>query len=275
MELAFHPVAAGTGRPTPRTEERFMKSSTWLSILVAAALVLAGGALLALAAPGEEAALADQRVIVDANGTLQTIGLEDLADGESREIAAGDHTVTVTRSGQQLAVLLDGKDLMGEAPVDLGRKAVVWVGEEGNGQALADRVVVFKGAAGEPAEARTLVIRTREGEGDEEVTVDVHAIADAEWSELDAASGKHTMIFTSAEPGSEPVVVSAPGRRPGMVRYRCEATGSELLVDKDQATAESYVCPATGCVMIRVEEPEVRVIKVVKTVKESDTEPTE
>lgn len=253
-----------------------MKSSTWLSILVAAALVLAGGALLALAAPGEEAALADQRVVVDANGTVQTIGLEDLADGESREIAAGDHTVTVTRSGQQLAVLLDGKDLMGEAPVDLDRKTVVWVGEEGDGNPHAERVVVLKGAAaGEPAEARTVVIRTREGDGEEEVTVDVHAIADAEWSELDAAGGKHTMIFTSAEPGSEPVVVAAPGRRPGMVRYRCEATGSELLVDKDNATAESYVCPATGCVMIRVEEPEVRVIKVVKTVKESDTEPTE
>jgi hypothetical protein len=75
------------------------------------------------------------------------------------------------------------------------------------------------------------------------------------------------MIFTSAEPGSEPVVVAAPGRRLGMVRYRCEATGSELLIEKDKATAESYVCPATGCVMTRVEEPEMRVIKVVKKVE--------
>jgi hypothetical protein len=275
MELAFSPVAAGSGRRTQRTEERFMKASPWLSILVAAVVVLAGGALLALAAPGGEAAFTDQRVVVDANGTLQTIGIDDLADGESREIAAGDHTVTVTRSGGQLGVMLDGKDLMSEAPADIDRKAVVWVGEEGDGEALADRVVVFKGAEGEPAEARTVVIRTREGEGDEELTVDVHAIADAEWSELDAAGGKRTMIFTSAEPGSEPVVVAAPGRRPGMVRYRCEATGSELLVDKDQATAESYVCPATGCVMTRVEEPEVRVIKVVTKVEAGDQKPTE
>ena len=252
-----------------------MKSSTWLSILVAAALVLVGGALLALAAPGSNAAVAEQRVVVDGNGTLQTIGLEDLADGESREIAAGDHTVTVTRSGQQLEVLLDGKDLMGGAPVDLDRKAVVWVGEVGDGRALADRVVVFEGAAAEPAEARAVVIRTQEGEGEEEVTVDVRAIGDAEWSELDAAGGKRTMIFTSVEPGSEPVVVAAPGQRPGMVRYRCEATGSELLVDKGQATAESYVCPATGCVMTRVDEPEVRVIKVVKKVEAGDQKPTE
>ncbi len=252
-----------------------MKSRTWLSILVAAVFVLAGGALLALAAPGEEAALADQQVVVDTNGTVQTIGINDLADGESREIAAGDHTVTVTRSGKQLEVLLDGKDLMGGAPDDLDRKAVVWVGEEGDGGAQAQRVVVFKGAEGEPAEARTVVIRTQGGEGEEELTVDVRAIGDAEWSELDAAGDKHTMIFTSAEPGSEPVVVAAPGRRPGMVRYRCEATGSELLVDKGQATAESYVCPATGCVMTRVDEPEVRVIKVVKKVEAGDQKPTE
>lgn len=252
-----------------------MKSSTWLSILLAAVLVLAGGALLALAAPGEDATLADQQVVVDADGTVQSIGLEDLADGESREIAAGNHTVTITRGGQQLEVLLDGKDLMGEAPVDRGRKAVVWVGEEGDGQAQAQRVVVFKGAEGEPAEARTVVIRTREGEGEEELTVDVHAIADAEWSELEAAGGKRTMIFTSAAPGSEPVVVAAPGRRPGMVRYRCEATGSELLVDKGNATADSYVCPATGCVMTRVDEPEVRVIKVIRKVEPGDQKPTE
>lgn len=252
-----------------------MKSSTWLSILLAAVLVLAGGALLALAAPGEDATLADQQVVVDGDGTVQSIRLEDLADGESREIAAGNHTVTITRGGQQLEVLLDGKDLMGGTPVDHGREAVVWVGEEGDGEAQAQRVVVFKGAEGKPAEARTVVIRTREGEGEEELTVDVHAIADAEWSELEAAGGKRTMIFTSAEPGSEPVVVAAPGRRPGMVRYRCEATGSELLVDKGNATAESYVCPATGCVMTRVDEPEVRVIKVIRKVEPGDQKPTE
>jgi hypothetical protein len=30
--------------------------------------------------------------------------LADLADGESRQVAAGTHTVTVTRSGQKLEV---------------------------------------------------------------------------------------------------------------------------------------------------------------------------
>ena len=252
-----------------------MRQRYWVHVVVAALMILVAGVVLALADETTAGSVRDQRVVVDANGTVQTIGLEDLADGESREIAAGEHTVTVTRRGQQLEVLLDGKDLIGEAPVDDSRKAVVWVGEEGDGKAQAQRVVVFKGAEGDTGEARTVVIRTQEGEGEEEVTVDVRAIGDAEWSELDAAGNKHTMIFTSAEPGSEPVVVAAPGRRPGMVRYRCEATGSELLVDKGKATAESFVCPATGCVMTRVEEPEVRVIKVIRKAEAGGDEPTE
>jgi hypothetical protein len=258
-------------------EERFMKSSSWLSILVAAALVLAGGALLALAAPRGEAAVADQRVVVKLDDTMQTIDLEELADGESRELAAGEHLVTVTRHGDRLEVLLDGKELGAPELGDDELKKMVWVGKDDGAAPTERRVVVIKEAAGsEGEEMRTVVIRTRGGAGDEEVEVDVEALAGGEWSELDAAAhGKGTMIFTSAEPGSEPVVVMEPGRCPGMVRYRCEATGSELLVDKNQATAESYVCPATGCVMTRVEEPEVRVIKVVTTVKESDTEPTE
>jgi len=245
-----------------------MKSSTWLSILVAAALVLAGGALLALAAPGGENAASDQRVVVKLDDTTQTIALEQLADGESRELAAGDHVVTVTRNGDRLEVLLDGKELGAPELGDDQLKKMVWVGKDDGAVPTERRVVVIKeAAASEGEETRTVVIRTRGGAGEEEVEVDVE--------EFDGAHGKGTMIFTSAEPGAEPVVVMEPGRRPGMVRYRCEATGSELLVGKDQAMAESYVCPATGCVMTRVEEPEVRVIKVIKKVESGSDEPTE
>lgn len=253
-----------------------MKKSTWLGILVASALVLAGGALLALAAPGCESGRTDEQVVVKVDDTMQTITLEELADGESREIAAGERTVTVTRHGDRLEVLLDGKELGAPGLGGDELEKMVWVGKNDGAEPAARRVVVVKEAAqreGEPP--HTVVIRTR-SPGDEEVEVDVEALAGGEWSELDAAAhGKGTMIFTSAEPGAEPVVVMEAGRRPGMVRYRCEASGSELLVPAEAAVAESYVCPATGCVMTRVEEPELRVIKVVKTVKESDTEPTE
>jgi hypothetical protein len=139
-------------------------------------------------------------------------------------------------------------------------------------------VVVVKGAESAAPTTQTVTVRTRADEGEEELTVDVEAVAGGDSSEpeeLSAGGGAGTMIFTSAEPGSEPVVVAAPGRRPGMVRYRCEATGSELLIAKDKATAESYVCPATGCVMTRVAEPEVRVIKVIKKLEAGDDDPIE
>jgi len=255
-----------------------MKQGSWVHVLLAAAVVLVAGVLLALADEAVVEPAQDQRVVVNVNDAVETIALDDLADGESREFAAGKHKVTVTRSGQQLKVLLDGEDLLAEHAPELDRKNLVWLGEEDEAGAEARRVVVVKGAEGEPVKGRTVIIRTREGEGEEELTVDVEAIVDEELSkleELEVARAKGTMVFMSAEPGAEPVVVAAPGRRPGMVRYRCEETGSELLVDKEKATADSYVCPATGCEMIRVEEPEVRVIKVIKKAPAGDDEPTE
>lgn len=257
-----------------------MKTSSWLSILVAAALVLVAGALLALAGPGGEVA-AGQRVMVKLDDTVETVELEELADGESRELEAGEHTVTVTRRGDRLDVLLDGKELGAPCAGCDGLDKMVWVGKGEGGEPAEHRVVVLKGgAAGSEDEAlRTVVMLTRGGAGDEEVEVDVEALEGCDTAKLrelvlsDAKGG--AACCASAGTEGEPVVVMGPGRRPGMVRYRCEANGSELLVPKEAALADSYVCPATGCVMTWVEEPEVRIIKVVKTVKESDTEPTE
>jgi len=252
-----------------------MKRGSWTQVLMAAAMILIAGAVHGFAEAGDDERPQDQRVVVDINGAVQTIGPADLADGESRQLAAGPHTVTVTRSGQKLEVLLDGKSLLQDEPSVSDQGAVAWIGKEGEDAPQAERVVVMTRAEGESAQLRTVVVRTREGEDEEELTVDVEAIADGDLSEHSGGGGGRTMIFTSAEPGSEPVVVAAPDRRPGMVRYRCEATGSELLVARDRATADSYVCPATGCVMTRVAEPEVRVIKVIKKLETGDDEPTE
>jgi hypothetical protein len=243
---------------------------------MAAAIILVAGVVQALAGEATGEGVQDQKVVVDINGAVQTIRLADLGDGESRQLAAGTQTVTVTRSGQKLDVLLDGEGLLHEEPASGETRAVVWVGEDEEAAGEARRVVVVKGAeGGSVATTRTVTVRTREGEDDEELTVDVESIGDGDLSEGSGAGGTGTMIFTTDDPGSEPVVVAAPGRRPGMVRYRCEATGSELLVAKDKATADSYVCPATGCVMTRVAEPEVRVIKVIKKLETGDDEPTE
>jgi hypothetical protein len=57
------------------------------------------------------------------------------------------------------------------------------------------------------------------------------------------------------------------------VSYRCEETGSMLMVKKDDAILDSYVDPATGCLMEKVEEAKVNVIvkkKLVETAEDSD-----
>ena len=246
-------------------------------VLLASAMVLAAGAAQALAGAGPTGVVEDQKVVVDVNGTLETIGLADLSDGESRRLAAGTHTVTVTRSGERLEVLLDGKGLLDGDPAASDEQVLTWVGEAGESSTETRHGVVVKDAAAAGATTQTVVIRTRTGEGGEELTVDVEAVGEGGGPEVEElrGGGAGTAIFTSGEPGTAPVVVAAPGRRPGMVRYRCEATGSELLVAEEMASAESYVCPATGCVMVRVAEPEVRVIKVIRKLEPGDDDPTE
>ena len=58
----------------------------------------------------------------------------------------------------------------------------------------------------------------------------------------------------------------------GMISYRCEETGSMLLVDPEYATRETLVDPASGCLMTKVanEEPEVIMIKKIVTVIDED-----
>lgn len=195
---------------------------------------------------------------------VETVELEDLADGETRELAAGDHRVAVTRTGDRLSVLLDGKELMADLPGADGLETMLWVED---GEAGVEKVVVMKGADAGSSELRTFTVRTRTEGGSEEIDVEVEAIAEgdsAALEQLHASRHEGTMIFTSAEPGAHPIVVAGPGVRAGMVRYRCAETGSELLVPEDAALSDSYVCPATGCVMARVDEPEVHVIKVMK-----------
>ena len=72
-----------------------MKQMSWLHVLLAAALVVAGGAALAFAAAPD----VEKRVKVNINGDVESFQLEDFADGETRTFDAGAHTVTVTRNG--------------------------------------------------------------------------------------------------------------------------------------------------------------------------------
>lgn len=243
-----------------------MNGHAWLRVIVAAAIILAGGALLALADPGDVNEVSDQRVVVKVNDSVESIGLEDLADGETRELTAGDHTIVVTRRGDRLDVRMDGSELLDGAAGSHQIETMVWVGDEDASEPDLERVIVMKGAGEGTGKVQTYSIRTSKGEGDAEITIDVDAIVEGDLAglaELDALGHADTMVFTPH--GSHPVVVAGPGMRGDMVRYRCEETGSELLVAKDDALSDSYVCPATGCLMVRVDEPQVHVVKIVKT----------
>ena len=66
------------------------------------------------------------------------------------------------------------------------------------------------------------------------------------------------------------MMVRAPCVPGNTVKYRCEETGSVLFVSTDDAIEDSYICPATGCVMTRVSEPETRVITITKKVEIED-----
>ena len=239
-----------------------MRSNIWLRVLLTAALVLVGGAVLALAAPTEGDRSMEQRVVVTTDGAVETLTLEDLADGETREFASDEHTITVTRIGDRLELRLDGEEVLGGDLEHDGLETMVWVDDGGGAAKRSERILLLDG--GGASGLTTYSIRTTGDDAASEVTVDVDATSAAHLGDVAAAGGAGSLIFTPAA-GGEPIVVGGSGPRPGMVRYRCNDDGSELLVPEADATADSYVSPVTGCLLERVVEPEtVHVIKIMK-----------
>ncbi len=235
-----------------------MKQLSWMYWIVAAALVLAGGAVLAYADGDGEI---KKMVKVNVNGNVDSVGLDDLADGETREFNAGDHTVTVTRNGNDLEVLLDGEEIGGH--VLPGSDRMIWVGEdglpEGHGEDLSRHVIVMKDGGEGEALIKTVTIQS-DCDGGE---------ADCETIDVDVSAHPHAMYFAGEE-GDHPMIIKHHGMHEGMVRYRCEETGSVLLVKEEDALSETYICPATGCVMEKVTEPDVKIIQLMHRVEVED-----
>jgi hypothetical protein len=245
-----------------------MKQLSWIHWLLAAAMVIAGGAALAFA-DGDPASR--QRVKVNVNGDVESLDLDDLADGESREFEAGEHTVTVTRTGDKLSVMLDGEDVVGRG---LGGTHTVWITEdeflESAGEDGAERVVIVKRHGGDVSDLRTITVHAEcdpEAEDCEELDIDIESIDELGVAGLD---GHPQAVFMTSGDGAHPVVVTTGAATAGMVRFRCEETGSELLVKESEAVEESYVCPATGCLMERVEKPGITFIKLRHEVEIND-----
>jgi hypothetical protein len=244
-----------------------MRKLSWMHVMLAAAMVVVGGAVLAFAGGEPEM---HKMVKVNVNGDVESLELDDLADGETREFAAGEHTVTVTRIGNELSVLLDGEEIGGPG---LGGQHMIWVTKDelvGSGSGTAERMVIVTKDAGDESDLRTIMVHAEcdsEVEDCEKLDIDIESLDDVDVHAL--GDHPHALLMTPGE-GPRPLVVSTRAVRAGMVRYRCEETGAELLLREDDAVADSYTCPATGCLMERVDEPEIKIIKLRHEVETPD-----
>jgi hypothetical protein len=245
-----------------------MKQFSWIHMVLAAAMVVAGGAVTAFADGDSELR---KKVKVDVDGDVESFELDDLADGESREFEAGEHTITVTRSGDELSVLVDGEDLVGRG---LGGNHMVWLTEdeflESAGEGGAERVLIVNRQGGWEHDLRTIMVHAEcdsEAEDCEQLDIDIESLGDLD---VHALEGLPLVTVMTSSAGPHPLVLTARAVTAGMVRYRCEETGSELLVEEQGAVSDSYVCPATGCLMERVDEPRIKVIKLRHDVEISD-----
>lgn len=260
-----------------------MSKQTRVQLIIVAIVVVVLGAVLASAEERLEVrvekASADE-ISVDINGVTEVVHLDDLADGESRSFNVGDHDLVVQRVGDNLNIVTDGQSfgsfgggggtfdtniwVTDDCEGDDDCEHIVLEGDCELGEKKVEKVIVVASGDQEAGEAQAYTIRV---DGDNVMVDGDHELDIDEIVKLHGA-GEHGAIFISEDGNVQhPGVVNWTGMNSDMVKYRCEETGSTLLVKKDDAIEDVYICPATGCVMTRVEEPEVHVIKIHKKVE--------
>ena len=239
-----------------------MNGSSWTRYLVAAALVLLVGVVWVLA---EEIEMkvevrneGGQEITVDINGVKETIYLADLAEGEERVFDVGDHPITIKRVDDRLTLVHD--QMMGNNlhHVGEGHSSLFWVGEEEGSEHPCKRVMIMKTGDGE-----TIDIEVLEG-GD----------GDAVFFGEGDHSGHHWKKWTAEDGEGGPIIIKRMGHHGGgdFVHYRCEETGSMLTVKADENLLDDYLDPVTGCVMKKVENAGVHVIKIREEIITEDHE---
>ena len=252
-----------------------MSKQTWVQWVVAAILVVIVGAFIASAEERIEVRVEKESadlISVDVNGVTEVVRLEDLADGESRTFDVGDHELVVKRVGDDLTIISEGHAFGSFGAHSEGHSTNVWVTDKGENIEIhgdhefgASKVIVMKvdGLEGEDGEVKTYTIHV---DGDEVLLDGEHNIEIDELMELHG--GHHGAVFISEDGDvNHPMIIKRHGMHVGLVKYICEETGSVLMVKEEDALEDAYICPATGCVMTKVDEPEVRVIKIQKKIE--------
>lgn len=276
-----------------------MKENRWTTILMAAVMVILAGGAIALAETVDVEVEVDSEatavVEIKTDDSVEVFTVDDLVDGEERIIEAGEHTVTIRRTGDDITVLLDGESLddgmaghhqmiremivMGEGTGE--EKKIVMVGGGHHGQ----KFIEFDGD-GEGVK----IIKIKKGEGGEdfvwhgdagaeefviELTEELQEGQLAEIKVLleEGIEGENVFFFGDDEDGDMHKVITMGGPHGvhgahfGKVRYVCEETGSMLMVDEEYASQNTLVDPASGCLMTKVEDEEPRVIMIKKELK--------
>jgi len=228
-----------------------MNGSSWTRYLVAAALVLVVGAVWVLAEEiemkVEVRSEGGQEITVDVNGVKETIHVDDLAEGEERSFDVGGHPITVKRVDDRLTLVHD--QMMGKLHhAGEGHSELLWVGEGEDCDHPCKRVMIMKTGDGETIDIEVL----------EDGDADVVFFGDG------GHSGHHAMKWIAEDGEDGPIIIKRMGHHGGgdFVHYRCEETGSMLTVKADENLLDDYLDPVTGCVMKKVENAGVHVIKI-------------
>jgi len=253
-----------------------MEKRTRMHWVAAAVLILLVGAVVALAEERIEVRVekdGDEEVSVDVNGVREVIHIDDLADGESRTFDVGDHELVVTRSGDELQVITEGHGLGDLGGPGKAEHVMVWVGDggemvilDGDDEVVEKGMMILKVEADGEGEKRIYRVNVDGDEIalDDEITIDIEEILH------EHGVDGHKAIFLSADGAGEHPTVIKRHLHEGLAKYRCEETGATLLVKEEDAIEDTYICPATGCLMERVEEPEMKVITIKKRIEVED-----
>lgn len=278
-----------------------MKENRCMQVLLAAVLIIIAGGVIALAetvdVEVEVDGEASTTVEVRTDDTIEIFTLDDLADGEERIIESGEHTITVRRDGDDITVLMDGESLDGSDGAMIQK--MIRLGESRDGEDT--KIVMVGGHHGHKfiecdSEGEGVkVIKIRKGEGDEDFVwqgdgdADIETIlieleeeiGEGELAEIKlilegGLEGEEMIFFGDDEAGEMKKIIKMGGMHGahgvhgahfGKVRYRCEETGSMLLVDQEHASQDTLVDPASGCLMTKVADEEPQVIMIKKELK--------
>lgn len=245
-----------------------MKLDNWMRYLVAAAVIILVGAAWVLAEDTtmriEVRSVDGSEMTVDVNGVTEIIKLEDLAEGEERTYEVGGREITVRRVNDSLSLVHDG--MIDER--HHGHHQKIWI--ESDEELAGDhRVMIMKhGDAGEyefdfdvDGEHGVFILRG------EDVEIDLEALEEkygGDFEEFYTARGAHVMKWIDAGDGEHPIIVKRIGAHGigDYVTYRCEETGSMLTVKADENLLDDYLDPVTGCVMKKVENAGVHMIRI-------------